>query len=222
MTNKTVRWAGIAGVIFVVLILITVFAGGAMPKVDASTAKIQKFYSDHRRGLLVSNFFGLLAIPFAVWFAVVLREIVRGVDRLSNALATALLVGLAVTAPMAMVGGAIQVAPAYLKHAAGAIDGNTLRLLFDTQGLAFAATAGGITIFAAASAVAIRRSAAMPAYTMWLAVLAVLGNLLTMVSVLGPKVSGLGFAGLITFGLFVLVTGITIAASKTTVTVAAP
>jgi len=222
MTDRTVRWAGVAGIVFVVLILVTVFAPGSMPKPDDSVAKIQKYFSDHRGGLLVANLLGLVAIPFALWFAVVLRESVRGRDRLGDALATALLVGLAVTAPMALVGGALEAVPVYLKGAAHNLDGNTLRLVFDASGLAFAGTSAGILTFVAASAAAIRRSGALPAYTMWLALLAVVGNILTIFSTLGAGAAGLGFAGVITFGLFVLVTGITMAVGKTSIDTATP
>ena len=83
MTDRTVRLGGLAGVIFVILIVITIFAGGSMPKPDDSVVKIQKYFVDHRRGLLVSNFVGLVGIPFILWFGVVLRELVRR-DRLAG------------------------------------------------------------------------------------------------------------------------------------------
>ena len=44
MTGRMIRLGGAAGVVFVVLILISVFAGGSMPKPDDSVVKIQKFF----------------------------------------------------------------------------------------------------------------------------------------------------------------------------------
>ena len=64
------------------------------------------------------------------------------------------------------------------------------------------------------SAAAIRRSGTLPAYAMWLALLAVVGNIVTMFSDLGPGAAALGFAGVMTFALFILVTGITMAIGK--------
>jgi hypothetical protein len=220
MSDRTMRWGGLAGVVFVVLLVVATSAGGSMPKPDDSVAKIQKYFVDHRGGLLLGNFLALVAIPFALWFAVVLRDAVRG-DRLSNMFGNASLVGIAITAPMAMVGGALQVAPVYVKGAAGQYDANLLRLIFDAQGLAFAATSAGIVAFALGSAAAIRRSGALPAYTMWLALLAVVGNVLTMFSVLSAGAAAMGFLGVATFGLFILVTGITMAANKVKVSVTA-
>jgi hypothetical protein len=97
MTDRAVRWGGVAAIVFVVLVLITVFAGGPPPAADDPADKIRTYLVDHRTGLLVSNFLGLLAIPFVIWFGVVLRELVRG-DRTANALGTASLAGLLVTA----------------------------------------------------------------------------------------------------------------------------
>jgi hypothetical protein len=214
MNDRTVRWGGVAGIVFVILILITVFSGGSVPKPDDSVQKIQKYFVDHRGGLLLSNFLGLVAIPFALWFGVVLRETVRG-DRLSNAFGTASLAGLIVTAPMAMAGGALQAAPVFVKGAASQIDANTLRLVFDVQTLAFIATSGGIVAFVLGAAAAIQRTrVVLPAYTMWLALLAVAGNIVTMLGSLGAGASGLGIFGVATFGLFILVTGATMAAGK--------
>ena len=62
----------------------------------------------------------------------------------------------------------------------------------------------------------IRRTGALPAYTMWLAFIAVVGNLAAMVSTLDAKVGLISFAGLLSFALFLLVTGIVMAAGKAT------
>ena len=220
MTDRTVRLGGLAGVIFVILILITIFAGGSMPKPDDSVLKIQKYFVDHRRGLLFTNFAGIVAIPFALWFGVVLRELVRR-DRLASLYGTGLLSGLLVAASMALAGGALEATPVYVSGAAQKYDPNLLRLVFDAQTLAFIATSAGILAFAAASAVAIRRSEVLPAYTMWLAVLAVAGNAVTMISALGARLSAVGIFGVATFGIFILVTGITMAAGKAAIDAAA-
>jgi hypothetical protein len=215
MTDRAVRWGGVAAIVFVVLILITVFAGGQPPAVDDPADKIRTYLVDHRTGLLVSNFLGLLAIPFVIWFGVVLRELVRG-DRAANALGTASLSGLLVTAPMAMAGGALSVAPIYVDGVADKLGDDALRIVFESQMLLFAATSSGIVLFSLLAGLAIRRTIALPAYAMWLAFLATVGNVVAMISVLGSGVSALGLLGLLTFALFLLVTGITMAAGKAT------
>jgi hypothetical protein len=190
-------------------------SSGQPPNADDSVDKIRAFLVDHRSAQLVSGLIQLIGIPFVLWFAVVLRETLRG-DRLSSALGTASLAGLLVTAPMALAGGAVSVAPIYVDGVANKLNDDVLRVVFETQNLLFAATAAGITLFALCAALAIRRTGALPAYTLWLGFLAVVGNVVTMMSTLGAGASGLGFPGLLTFALFILVTGITMAAGKTT------
>jgi hypothetical protein len=215
MSDRAVRLAGGAGIVFVVLLLIGVFGGGSMPMADDPIDKIRSYYVDNRSAVLFTNMIGLVGIPFVLWFAVVLRDLFRG-DRLGHLLGTASLVGLVATAPMAMVGGALQAAPVYVDGAAKNFGDDTLRILFIGQGLAFAATSAGITLFVLGAGLGVRRTRALPGYTMWLAFLAVVGNIVTMFSTLGAGASGLGLAGVTTFALFILVTGITMAAGKTT------
>jgi hypothetical protein len=215
LNDRAVRWAGLAGIVFVVLIIISIVSSGSMPAADDPAEKIRTFFVDHRGGLLAANFAGLLATPFVLWFGVGLREIVRG-DRIARAQGTASLAGLLVTAPMAMVGGALQVAAVYVDGAAAKTNPDTLRLLFNAQALAFGATASGIIVFVAGAGLAIRRTGALPAYTTWLAVLAVVGNVVALFSTLGAGASAVGLAGVATFALFILVSGITMAAGRAT------
>src|SRR5205085_1002885 len=109
-----------------------------------------------------------------------------------------------------------QAAPVYVNGEAKTFGADTLRIMLVGQSLAFAATSAGITVFVLAAALAIRRTGALPVYTMWLALLAAVGNVVTMFSTLGSGASGLGLFGVATFALFILVTGITMAIGKAT------
>jgi hypothetical protein len=221
MTDRIIRLGGIAAVVFVVLILITAFAPGSPPSADDTVTKLREFLVDHRGTLLFSNFLALIAVPFVLWFGVVFREVVRG-DRTSSALGTFSLAGLLITAPAALIGGALSVAPVYVDGAAERVSDDTLQALFSAQSLCFGATSAGIAAFALGAGLAIRRTGVLPAYTMWLAFLAVLGNIVAMFSTLGAGASNIGFTGLLTFALFLLVTGITMAAGKVAPVLDAP
>jgi hypothetical protein len=215
MTERTVRVGGVAAIVFIVLIAVTVFSAGQPPAADDAVDKLRAFFVDQRSALLLNNFLGLAAIPFVVWFVVVLREVLRG-DRTANALGTASVAGILVTAPMAMAGGVLAAAPVYVDGVANELSDDTLRVIYEAQSLMFAATSAGIALFAVTAALAIRRTGALPAFTMWLALLAAVGNVVTMFSTLGSGASNLGFLGLPTFALFLLVTGITMAIGKVT------
>ena len=215
MSDRAVRWAGVAGIVFVVLVVITIVVSGSPPMGDDAVSKIRDYYIDHRSSLLWANLVGIVGIPFILWFAVMLRELLRG-DRLTSALGTFSLAGLIVTAPIALIGGALNVSVIYIDGAAQTYRPDTLRLVYDTQSLAFAGTSAGIAVFALGAALAIRRSGALPGFTVWLAWLAVVGNVVTMFSVLDAGAATIGLAGVTTFALFVLATGITMAAGKAT------
>jgi hypothetical protein len=221
MSDRIRQWGGVAAIVFVVLILISAFIGGSPPAADDAADKIRAYFVDNRDQILVANLLGVLAIPFVLWFVVVLRDTLRG-DDLSNALGTTALVGLTVTAPMALAGGALSSAPIYVNGVANNLSDDTLRLVFEAQSLMFAATAAGIIVFSLFAGLAIRRTGALPAFLMWLAFLATAGNLVAAISTAGAGASMLGFAGLLTFALFVLATGITIAVGKVNLPASAP
>ena len=219
MSDRSVRIAGVAGIVFVVLILVSAFSAGGMPKPDDPVDKIRTFFVDHRSALLVSTFIGLLATPFVLFFGVNLRELVRG-DRQANVFGTFSLAGLLVTAPMAAAGGVTSIVAVYDKAATARFSDDTIRLLFTMQGLFFTATASGIIAFALGAALALNRTRALPSHCVWLAYLAAVGNIVSAIAVLGAGASGIGFAGLATFSLFILVSGITMAIGKATPAVA--
>jgi hypothetical protein len=215
MLERTVRWTGIAAIVFVVLILITVFASGQPPAADDAVDKIRNYLVDHRSALLISNLLGLVGIPLVIWFGVVLREVLRG-DRTANALGTASLAGLLVTAPLAIVGGGLTSATVYVDGVADKLGDDSVRIVFEAQSLIFAATSAGLVLFSLAAGLAIHRTKALPSYTMWLAFLTTVANLLTMISTVTAGASVLGLPGVISFALFVLVVGITMTTGKVT------
>jgi hypothetical protein len=213
MQKRTMQWAGVAAIAFVALTLVTVFASGEPPAADDAVEKIRDYLTDHRSALLISNFLGLVAIPLVIWFGVALRDALRG-DRTTNALGTASLAGLLITAPMAMAGGAIGTAPVYVDGVADKLGDDSVRIVYEAQSLLFAATAAGLLLFALAAGLAIHRARTLPLYTMWLAFLAAIGNIIALISSLAPGASLLGLVGVLSFVLFVLVVGIVMAIGK--------
>ena len=49
--NMWERWGAAAGVVFVVLLMLSVFIAGAPPHIDASHDKIVSYFGDHRRAV---------------------------------------------------------------------------------------------------------------------------------------------------------------------------
>src|SRR5258708_14559530 len=117
---------------------------------------------------------------------------------------------------MAMAGGALTSSAIYVDGVANKLGDDSIWIVFEGQSLLFAATSAGLVLFALTAGLAIARTRALPSYTMWLAYLAALGNLVAMISTVTAGASAVGLAGVISFALFVLVTGIVMAIGKAT------
>ena len=219
MPERIVRWGGVAGIVFVVLIVITIVTAGSPPAGDDSADKIREFMIDKRSALLIGNAIGLFAVPFVVWFFVVLRDVLRG-DATANALGTASVLGLVLTGACALVGGSVSVVGVYVNGGVSQLGDDSIRIVYLAQNLIFEATSAGLVLMSVTAALAIRRTSALPVYTMWLALLATVGNLVVMTTTLGAGAATIGFVGVATFALFVLVTGIAMAMGKATPTAA--
>jgi hypothetical protein len=73
-SNKT---AALAGVAFVVLVLIADFVGGSMPKTSDSAAKIASFFAHHHKALLVGAVLSGASSPLFVWLFASLARTMR-------------------------------------------------------------------------------------------------------------------------------------------------
>ena len=223
MTDRAIRLAGVAALVFVALILISAFAPGSPPAADASVDKIRSFMVDHRGGILAAQLLGIFATPFAVWFFVTLRELTRGdrTDRTTNMAGTAALLGLTITGVLALVGGAVFAAPLYLNGFTDGTGDDIIRLVYSMQTEVFVATAAGLIVTMLGAHIAIRRSGALPVWVAWIAALAAVLNVVSAFASISAGASGLGFLGLIGFAVFMIVSGIMFVAGKASVSTAA-
>src|SRR4051794_5736198 len=81
------RYAPLAGVVFVLLIVIAVVIGGETPDNSDSRREIVNFWKDNKDAQIWSTVIGAWATVFFVWFAATLRSVLRrseeGPSRLS-------------------------------------------------------------------------------------------------------------------------------------------
>src|SRR4051794_37443938 len=213
MTDRAIRVAGIAALVFVVLIVVSAFAPGSPPAGDASVDKIRTFMTDHRSAILLATLLGIVATPFAVWFFVTLRELTRG-DQLSNMAGTAAVAGVILAAAMAMAGGAVYAAPLYVDGFTEGATDDTIRVVYSMQFVIFESTAAGIFLATLGAFFMIRRSGVLPMAVAWLAALAALLSLISAFATLSAGAATLGLLGLVALVLFMLVAGIMMVAGK--------
>ena len=69
--SKWERWGALGGILFVIMVLVSVFLPGSPPKTSDSAAKIVKFFADNGDEIRWAGYIGLLAHHPAVLVAVV-------------------------------------------------------------------------------------------------------------------------------------------------------
>ncbi len=200
--KKYERWGALAGIEFVVLVLIGAFIAGAPPKLTDSAEKITKYYSDNQDALKVGNVLAGLSLIAFLWFLGTLfgrlRRAEGGNGRVSG---IALTGGVAVTAAAAIAYGINAYGVVYPEAGDGAFRISTI--LFGYLGFAAAA-------FVAGSSIVLLRTKLLPA---WVAYLGGINTLLWIVG--GVVVSStedvwgyLSFAAFLSWVLWIAVVSV--------------
>jgi hypothetical protein len=192
------RWVGMGGLVFVVVLLATVFATPNGPDTTASAAKVAAFAHQNRGGLYLSAYLISLAVVIAgalLWY---LRDVVAPDDagrRLAN-------LGFA-GGLLFLVGGILSAGAAYaMADVANRADPSVLQTL-NIFSQDVANVAGGATaLLLGATSLAIFRSRALPTW------LAYVGLVLAVASFAIPML------GLPIVGLWLLLTSVVVLATS--------
>jgi hypothetical protein len=210
---KWERWAAATGIVFFVLVAVSVLiVPEAPPKADDPIAKITAYFTEHRKALLVSGYLSGLALAFGLWFLGSLRSFLRaaegGTGRLSAvAFGAGLLSGaMALAATSVVSAAAFRVAGTQGSEA-------VMRAMFDLFSMASAMLWFPIAVWAAATGVVIWRTGALPQWFAQISLLAALAFLVAATSLYvdsGFLAAGgvYQFIAFVAFGLWVLVTSI--------------
>ncbi|MEX2100595.1 MAG: hypothetical protein WEB19_04195 [Acidimicrobiia bacterium] len=164
--SKWERWGNLGGILFAVLVIVTVVISGSPPKISDSPAKIANYFVEHADDLKWAGYIGALAtIPLFFWLGSVWRLLRRadgGVPRL-GAIALA---GLVFAAAMAGVAGLVMNAMA-LRGVAGTGGADGTKFFYTLSWVFNAAGAIGIAIFLSAFSIAIMRTGILPKILGW-------------------------------------------------------
>jgi len=163
------RFAPLAGIVFLVLIVAAViFGGGDTPNADDSIRTIKAFYADNDDKVMLGDGIGSISVLFLVWFAASLRRAVFRLEGGDGRLATLILVGGTAAAIGAWVVFGVDFAVA---DAADDVAGPALVSLNALNNGFFLPLAGGWALFMLASGFAIVRTGALPRAFGWIALL---------------------------------------------------
>ena len=187
-------WVPLTGVAFVALALVAVFVGGEPPDADSPVQEIVDHYRDSENAIFAGALLLGLAGTLLIFFAGVLRKVLREAEGEGGVLSLVAFAGAVVLAIGAAIDGTISIA---LADKADTIDPaavQALQALWDND---FLPLAMGTAVFLFASGLSIVRHAALPKWLGWAAILFAVISL-----------TPIGFAGFIGGAVWILVVSV--------------
>src|SRR4051812_22500254 len=144
------RYGAGAGVVFVVLLVVSGFIAPSMPHIDDSAAKINAYYADHTRAILTGGVLGLFAAVFFLWFVSHLRHVTSRAEGGAEPVSPLVYASGAVLAAVATLQGLPGMTLAYMAHRGDVVAAGTPRMLFDMawMGNNFTAVLAGLFLAA--------------------------------------------------------------------------
>lgn len=201
------RIAGIAGIVFVALLVVNGVMLGDQPYVNDSIADVRSYVgsdeSMHKTGL----FIGMLVLPFAVLFFAGLVARLRASDIAhAEGWSVVTLLGAVLFGASAGVGDVLYATTVF--RGGEGLDDATLRVLWDGQNIAYASMGIALTALALGVAVPVLERGLWPFWYGLLTLVAAALGVVTLIGVISDTSSAWLFIGFITFGVWTLVTGV--------------
>ena len=161
------RYAPLAGLLFVVLVVVAVIVGGETPDADDGLAKVVKYWADNKDQAIASAIIGAYSAVALLWFAGVWRATLAAAEgppaRLANTAFGGALIG--------TVGWAGLIAFTFIAaDTSGDVAPQVTQTFSVLQADFFFPLSIGFSVFLLASGLAMVRGAMLPAWPGWVAI----------------------------------------------------
>src|SRR5215470_17566129 len=178
--TKWERFGALGGVVFVVLVVASIFVTGGNVSTTDSASKILKYFNDHAGGIKASAFLSILASLPIIWWAGSLWARLNRVGDRHNRLAVIAVLGLLIAGVGNLTQTAVTAGVALERHAVTAPTAKLFYVLSTTFG---AGGLVGIAVLVLAVSIAAFRFGAFPRWVGWLGVVDALVFLVAAASV---------------------------------------
>jgi hypothetical protein len=204
------KWAGVAGVAFVVLLVVSIVLVSPAPSADKSTMKIVNWFVGHRETTFISGVLTVLSTLAFLWFLGYLHHMLSMRAGKARGLSSILLTSGIYTVTVATVATLPTAALAVTANRPGiAPSDGVVHLLADLTNLSHSMTGVGLAVFLAALALLLSNGVLRPRWASWIAyigaVLSVLGSVSGYFVSKAGKANPVSFLGLIGTVFFVVV-----------------
>lgn len=191
--TKWEQYGAAAGLVFVVLVVISAFVAGSPPEPDDRPRKILEYFLDNSGRIKAGSYVGALAIPAFLWFLGSVWSRIRRVED-ARRLATIAAGGGIVAAALVTAGGAVTATTALLTREIGL----AAKVFFVLSGALTASGGFGVAVFTAAISIAAIRNATFPEWVGYTGLVIAIGWLVAGLSLVTLS-SGVFFIGFIVF-----------------------
>lgn len=162
--NRWEQAGAAAGIMFVALILASIFVVPSPPHINASFLNIANYYVSNRGGLITSALLGVFGSLFFLWFVAHLRHVLQRAEGGSEALSPIVFISGTAVAVLGILAAIPQATLAFGSHRIELItNAGVVRSLFYMGNVMFALLTLTIALFLAAASVAmVRKELVMP------------------------------------------------------------
>jgi hypothetical protein len=191
------RYAPLAGVVFVVLIVIAAIIGGETPDVDDSTVSVVEWWRDNDTSQLWANAIAGWSTIFLVWFAGSLRATLRRAEGEPGRLSVVSFGGALLIAAGLLSFAGFGFAAADVADEVPAVAPTVVQTLSVLSTDFFMLVAGGTGLFMIATGVAVVRFGGLPSW---------MGYVAVVIGILG--ITPIGFFAFLATGLWILIASV--------------
>ncbi len=215
------RYGALGGVVFVVLVIVSIIAVSGNAKPSDSASKILKYFNDNKDGIKVSAFVSIVAAVPIIWWAGSLWARLHRVGDRHNRLAVIAVLGLLIAGVGNLTQTAVNAGVALDLRTVGA---TSAKFFYVLSGAFGAGGLVGIAVLVFAVSVAAFRLHAFPAWVGWLGVVDGIVMLVAAYSIAttSDSINALGFIGFILWAVWILATSVVMFRATYTEPAAAP